>query len=516
MRLVPIVLALALVAACAGAAERDDGATSSTTGTSLAATDGTIGPTGGTSIPDPERARSPVPLPLIGFDGADVTTYSKQFTDPAFHQAVRGLAPKVIRVFGGRTANYWDWRAGRLVDRPELPDDLKAARGAMTPVTLGDWGKLLNASGATGLFNLNMVTASLDDQIAMLNAAEFLGINVRYVELGHELYGSDPAYVRAFPTGADYGREATRWIERLKKEFRGVRVGVVGADPGADAKAGDRVTSWNEGMSSTLRGASAITFHPYWSGGVTKDATLDDPAVATAVVASGLARWREVAKYLNAKVLPSGVDAWFTELNLSDHVAKVHASWAQALSEMVFVLNAVAHPRVGMVVSHSLVGSGEFAALYGGENDLVFNPPGNAPGKGAPAGVPRPPTVVPTKPLELTAPGRAWQMVLTAIPMTAATANAKGPTALRLEPANGLVAAQFERDGKVAIVVVNRTSALVSFTVPEGLRDVRAGAVSAPPAFVADATHPLEIQPVAGETSVPVDGFTLLVITASR
>jgi hypothetical protein len=70
---------------------------------------------------------------------------------------------------------------------------------------LGRWPPRRPAgTGATPMFDLNVMTAPLSDQIAMLRSAQQVDkLPVKYVELGNEFYLCDTDYVQAFPTAQD-------------------------------------------------------------------------------------------------------------------------------------------------------------------------------------------------------------------------------------------------------------------------------------------------------------------------
>jgi hypothetical protein len=182
---------------------------------------------------------------------------------PRLHAAVAGLHPGAIRVFGGTTANYWDWRSGKFFDRPGVPPRLRRVSREMSPIHLSDWARLVTDADAIPVFDLNLVTSGLRDQLAMLDTAQRLGMPIRRIELGNELYYSAPLVVDAMPTAASYGRKATRWIAAIKARFPGVRITASGF--GYPRRPGDeRQTGWNRGLRRTLRGESALSFHDYW------------------------------------------------------------------------------------------------------------------------------------------------------------------------------------------------------------------------------------------------------------
>lgn len=53
----------------------------------------------------------------------------------------------------------------------------------------------------------------------MLTAIEKLGVEIKYIELGNELYAQDDNYKKVFPTGKDYALRVNEWLPELKKKF---------------------------------------------------------------------------------------------------------------------------------------------------------------------------------------------------------------------------------------------------------------------------------------------------------
>ena len=106
----------------------------------------------------------------------------------------------------------------------------------MIPIHLSDWAQLVSAANAQPVFDLNVVTSNLSNQLAMLHRAEDLGMPILRVELGNEVYLNTPVLVRRFPTPQAYGRTATRWIHAIKRNFPHAQVAVTGRDSQAAPK----------------------------------------------------------------------------------------------------------------------------------------------------------------------------------------------------------------------------------------------------------------------------------------
>ena len=284
---------------------------------------------------------------------------SWQALSPRLHEAVAGLRPGAIRVFGGTTANYWDWRSGTFFDRPGVPPRLRRVGREMTPIHLSDWAQLVHDADATPVFDLNLVTSNLDDQLEMLDAAQALGMPIRRIELGNELYYSAPLVVQAMPTAESYGRKATRWIEAIRSRFPDAQVAASGF--GYPRRPGDdRQTGWNRGLRRTLRGETALAFHDYWPAPPGR--RLSGPNLSEALAAPVLALRKLRARAFGH--LPDGVRAWVTEWNFS-HQAALRGTWANGLAAAEYLLGLVSEPAVTQEDLHPMVHGKPLAALFG-------------------------------------------------------------------------------------------------------------------------------------------------------
>jgi hypothetical protein len=310
-----------------------------------------------------------VPASFAGFN-APFRRNSWQAASPRLHQAAAALRPGAIRIFGGTTANYWDWRTGRFVDRPGVPPRLRRVSRDMEPIHLSDWATLADDAHAIPVFDLNLVTSSLSSQLDMLRAAKRLGMPIRRIELGNELYFPAPLVAKAIPSARAYGRKATRWIEAIKARFPRARFAAAGVGYSADPQEhGERLASWDRQVRHTLSGEDALAFHTYWIppqirrlGGAKLSAALAAPIQRLRTLRSqGLGR------------LPDGVDAWVTEWNVW-HRADLRGTWANGLGDAAFLLGLLAEPSVGQEDLHPLVHPQPLAALFGNPHGFRDGP----------------------------------------------------------------------------------------------------------------------------------------------
>ncbi len=311
------------------------------------------------SVLSPQGSTRQVPADFFGLNGARIIApeNAAQWHDPVFRQALGGLEAGLLRVQGGTTSQWIDWRTG-LFDEREGSLFIGQNEGR-EPLLLEDWAQLVRETGATAIFDLNVLTSTLDEQIEMLKAAERLGMEVRYVELGNELWDPAEYYQQMYPTGADYAKAMNDWIVALRAQFPGIEIAVSGADDSSTITAvlGARLQQWNEGLYANIVGADAVAIHPYW---------VPDPIQADigATVAGGTVAWNALSEKALAKVPPS-MSVWLSEYNqinlplgeipgFPPHlIPGVPQTWAVGLGVASFALASLTEPRVTMSVIHA-------------------------------------------------------------------------------------------------------------------------------------------------------------------
>lgn len=306
-------------------------------------------------------ATRPVPLGFVGFNGTIGSGERGVWLEEGFRAAVERLQPGTIRIFGGTTANYWDWRSGEFVRDRQVPDKFVGRDEVAPPLHLEDFVRVLEQSGAVPLFNLNVVTSTLDEQLAMLRAARSLGLPIERVELGNELYF--PHYRDEYPTAERYAAMANEWAVAIKSEFPDAQVAAVADVPRGDS--GRRVAEWNERVLPLLHEVDAVTIHVYFESGLGQQG-LDGPAGLTSLLRAADERWREAERSVIERV-PPGLEVWVTEWS-----APAPGRWGQGLAVASLAVRQLLEPKIGLSVYHSLVGSGIFTAIFPSDHGLAF------------------------------------------------------------------------------------------------------------------------------------------------
>ena len=318
------------------------------------------------------------------------TTLVESWSDERFLSAVKPLNSRLLRLPGGTVANYWDWNKGGIIDDiSDLPDGLprflryKARR--YTAGTLPEFQIGLETTNTTPIFVLNLLTSDLESQLEMLRTASDLGIPVKYIELGNELYFNIKNYKQVFPTPQDYADTAREWTSVLKQEFPNAEIAIVGIVP--EPEKPSRLQDWHNYLfgDEGVTQADAVTLHLYPSHG------LDDNNTTTTsypyftgkdvpiILGEPFRKWQRMREHDAYKLIPEDSKIWLTEYNLMDKgVAgtrgeqyKIIGSWAHGLYAMAMSLAFLEEPRVEIMCNHVLIGNSRFAAILADEKSLL-------------------------------------------------------------------------------------------------------------------------------------------------
>jgi len=160
-----------------------------------------------------------------------------------------GLKPGTIRYPGGAIGNYTDWRTGQYMqvdarDPEKGPvlgihknsDSRQVRLNTFRPEEL----KIAyDATGATPIYMVNMLTDTLGSTLEMLAHCENLGLPNKIhwnweIELyltyfgGGDITGNIPGDYAAphhFPTAESYAEECNKWISAIRKHYPEVKIG---------------------------------------------------------------------------------------------------------------------------------------------------------------------------------------------------------------------------------------------------------------------------------------------------
>ncbi len=284
-------------------------------------------------------------------------------TDPALVQQTADMAPGTLRYPGGALSNYWNWTTGWYGTRPSGKNGKYIDPGSYQ-FSLQDLKQLVVASGATPIFDVNIMTATLNSQVAMLRAAQHLGLTVRLIELGNEFYLSKPDYLHAFPTPLTYAQRVAAWIPVLHKDFPEAQIAAVGY--AQILKSTLRESTWNATVLQTAPGLQTLTMHVYLHPrnalGVAGSQQTNQ------VLALPFSQW-DLLEQHSLQTLPPNTNIWITEFNMMNNVTGLNGkltfpppqgTWTQGLFAGTMDLLFLHDPRIAVVDYHALVGN------YGG------------------------------------------------------------------------------------------------------------------------------------------------------
>jgi hypothetical protein len=317
------------------------------------------------SLSKSTRSLSPA---FLGFDGENIKP-SAVWSNPALPATAASLDYENIRVFGGSHANVWNWRTGHYLVSQKHPG--KIPDKPNPPIAFNDWLNVVKAGHAYPVFDMNIMTDTLSDQLAMLHYAQRQGVAIKYVELGNEFYLNIATYKKYFPTVKSYATKANAWIVAIKKAFPGVEVAVVGE---SDLTTRDsRTATWNAGILKYVRGENAITFHDYF-GSQDPGGTVNNAQDANIMLSKSTAsQWKETTRDL--ALLPRGVSAWVTEWNVLGELPAqpsfLSGTWTSSLIQANYALDLVRNAHVELMDNQSLLGVRGLGALINANHGFV-------------------------------------------------------------------------------------------------------------------------------------------------
>ena len=165
------------------------------------------------------RSSDKRPVILYGF-GNELCYQS--LNDTVLASVIASAGGTVGRFPGGTPSDYWHWDTGWATDLSGYQGPRPA-----TPATWATYTKISNTRHT--VFDVNQLTANLSYAIAGLRAHEAAGSDVRFVELGNEMYdGSRADVVAAYPNGSVYAQKMSVWTRAIHDAFPKAAVALVG------------------------------------------------------------------------------------------------------------------------------------------------------------------------------------------------------------------------------------------------------------------------------------------------
>lgn len=329
---------------------------------------------------------------FIGYNG-NLSSFDQPWNNEQLIETTQQLYAATVRYPAGSIGNVWDWDRGWVFEDLDYSKTIKWVeniRKMDKRYSLENLAKGYRDAKFTPVFMLNLIHHTLEEQVGHLKKIEAMGVPIKLVELGTEYYfgrGADAYMNDKWPTAEDYGKDANRWAERLKKEFPGVEVAACGSGGGSSSTS-ERRQTWNNKMVPVLNNSvHAITIHTYPGHGLDgmlegndMEASLSrfkgriaPPQLQQAVTAKlntpeGLAYmmtrpaadWQEA----NRRTLIPDMPIWLTEFNIDDQIGSVRNTWAHTLFIATTLDVYLADPRIELVHYHNLYGGDLYPAVW--------------------------------------------------------------------------------------------------------------------------------------------------------
>lgn len=339
-------------------------------------------PTPPTNPTPPTKPKPPTPQPVnpVSLETQDNRGLSSAFfgysmdegasgalDDPAVATTAASLGMENLRIYGGSFGNVWNWQSGHYITNvPDLNPDKPTI-----PLTLTNVLNVAKTAKATPLFMMNIMTDTLSHQLELLSMAQKDGVQIKYIELGNELYFNDPKYIQYFPTVQSYISKANTWITAIRQVYPGVEIAVPGQyisnNPAYNAI--PRNATWMASLIAGVHGENAVTFHIYFDSGVTGGNVNIPGNVGGFLSKSASAAYAQTQAAVSQ--LPGNLSAWVTEWNMDDLTALIMGSWTQGLVEATYEMDLLNNPKIELNDNYSLLASQAWGALFSNTDAYV-------------------------------------------------------------------------------------------------------------------------------------------------
>ena len=313
----------------------------------------------------------PVDLRAVGINLAFYGGFGGGAPTPALIRTIAAMGVGHVRWPGGELANYWDWRRNQPKPYPGYPH----------------WGEKglkiedlawLAGRGIMPILILNMLTDTLESQMAMLEYLDAAGVPIGKIELGNEFYltaKEKPDYAVAFPKPESYASKAALWADVIRAKFPGVEIAAVASSRGDQA-----ARCWNSAISVQAKHFDAVSLHGYARLSDEKPIRLprslepmelQQTEARRLMLPTGLDDEvsifeHNLYKFLNAAFvnLPQIEAVWFTELNKAPMLSYVNGTWLHGLFVATMFLALFSRPEVRLATLYNLCGPSTYAAIY--------------------------------------------------------------------------------------------------------------------------------------------------------
>ncbi len=350
---------------------------------------------------------------FVGFNG-NLTSYSEPWSNDDLVEGTKALNAGTVRFPAGSLGNIWDWDRGWVfaaegpgsIDYDKTIKWTRNVSKGSNRYSLENLAEGFRKVGFEPVYMLNVIHYEPSVHVEHLKKAESLGLPVKLLELGNELYfgaGADSFVTDKYPSPAAYAEGANDWAKQLKEAFPDARVAAVASSGGLPHHS-ERRRFWNKESLHLLdrNVIDAITVHTYVghgldgffdtnnfeNGGVSEGgnrmgtpdyqraiyAKLQTPQGVAAVLAQPYIEWERLMKKAD---LPDDLPIWLTEFNIDDRVGVVRNTWAHGLLIAGTMDAFLDSGRVELVHFHNITGGNLYPAMWNesdGFQEQVVNP----------------------------------------------------------------------------------------------------------------------------------------------
>jgi hypothetical protein len=220
----------------------------------------------------------------FGLNGANVQDRQQGYQDPYIDGNLNTIKASHVRHIGGIYSMFHNWQTGypllsdQLLYGYNTPEKFIPNSGDLAN-TLEVFKNVIASEGAEMIYDLNVLTTKFNHQRAGIMNALSLGIKIKGIELGNELYNDGfedrREFAFSFPTAEIYADSVNAYSVTLHNTFGSAntpKIAVIGADQKSESanNAGEetRVNTWLPRVLNKVNwlgatGPDAITIHRY-------------------------------------------------------------------------------------------------------------------------------------------------------------------------------------------------------------------------------------------------------------
>jgi hypothetical protein len=316
------------------------------------------------------------------------TVDGPSWNDIRFLNMIQGLNPGNMRYPGGTVGNYMNWRTGQFMDYDARDPNRNKVRGtSIGHVKLSqyintyrpeEFKNAIDLTGSTPIYMVNILTDTLGSILEMLEHCKKIGLQIKYVELGNEMFFTyypggnfqnkilgDYANQHHFPTSISYAEECNKWIKAIKNKFPDVEISynvVYGKYAEEWYQESPRSNQWNKTMLNNIKGTDRVTLHHY--------AVLAQQKTAVDGLKFSLDSYRSCFKFIRDSLI--GKKVWFTEYNNKGGNVNRNPEtpenpwsgrWIHGMNASLLTCMMLTEPQVELHCIHNLVSSATIALI---------------------------------------------------------------------------------------------------------------------------------------------------------